>query len=369
MNFVNTSSCHLRVAVRELCEFAAKTGDLDLRFTPAPTAEQGQAGHQWLCSQEPAPYETEVTLQATWQHLTIRGRADGYHPTLNRVDEYKTHRGDLTRQPTNHRALHWAQAKVYGWLLCKTKGLERIDVSLVYLDVATRQTTRFTETYQATELAAWVDNLCGRYAAWAEHQAIHRAARDAALAALAFPQPEFRAGQRELAKAVYRAAMKGHCLTAQAPTGIGKTLGTLFPMLKALPDQQIDKVFYLTAKTPGRQLALDTLQTLPASTPLRVLELVARDTACEHPDKACHGDDCPLARGFYDRLPLARAEAVQLPLQNRATVREVALAHEVCPYYLTQELAKWADVVVGDYNHFLTCTPCCMHSRKPTAGA
>jgi len=85
------------VAVRELCEFAAKTGDLDLRFTPAPTAEQGQAGHQWLGSQEAPPYETELALQATWQHLTVRGRADGYHPTLNRVDEYKTHRGDLAR--------------------------------------------------------------------------------------------------------------------------------------------------------------------------------------------------------------------------------------------------------------------------------
>lgn len=352
MNFEKPASHNAHVAVRELCEFAAKAGDLDLRFTPAPTAEQGQAGHHWLGSQEAPPYETELALQAPWQHLTVRGRADGYHPTLNRVDEYKTHRGDLARQPANHRALHWAQAKVYGWLLCESRGLDRIDVCLVYLNVATRQTTRFTDTYLASELAAWVDNLCGRYATWAGHQAQHRAARDAALAALAFPQPVFRAGQRELAKAVYRAAVNGHCLTAQAPTGVGKTLGTLFPLLKALPGQQIDKVFYLTAKTPGRQLALDTLQALPANTPLRVLELVARDKACEHPDKACHGDDCPLARGFYDRLPQARADAVQMPMQNRSAVRAVASAHQVCPYYLTQELAKWADVVVGDYNHF-----------------
>ncbi|HRK39319.1 MAG TPA: ATP-dependent DNA helicase [Burkholderiaceae bacterium] len=352
MKLDSPDSSNATVAVRELCEFAAKTGDLDLRFTPAPTAEQGQAGHHWLGSQETPPYETELTLQATWQHLTVRGRADGYHPTLNRVDEYKSHRGDLARQPANHRALHWAQAKVYGWLLCQSRGLDRIDVCLVYLNVATRQTTRFTDTCQASELVAWVDHLCGRYAAWAGQQAQHRAARDAALNALAFPQPAFRAGQRELAKAVYRAAVNGQCLTAQAPTGIGKTLGTLFPLLKAMPGQQIDKVFYLTAKTPGRQLALDTLQALPTHTPLRVLELVARDKACEHPDKACHGDDCPLARGFYDRLPGARLAAVSMQVQDRSSVRAVASAHQVCPYYLTQELAKWADVVVGDYNHF-----------------
>jgi DNA excision repair protein ERCC-2 len=111
------------VAVRVLCEFGAKTGDLDLRFTPAPSARQGLAGHVLLGQSEPAPYETEVPLQGTWQNLTVRGRADGYCPTANRLDEFKTHRGDLTRQPTNHRALHWAQAKVYGWLLCDSRGL------------------------------------------------------------------------------------------------------------------------------------------------------------------------------------------------------------------------------------------------------
>lgn len=346
------------VAVRVLCDFAAKAGDLDLRFTPAPTAQQGQAGHIWLGSQQPAPYETEVPLQGTWQHLTVRGRADGYCPTAQRLDEFKTHRGDLTRQPANHRTLHWAQAKVYGWLLCHSRGLAAIDVSLVYLDVATQQATRVTQTCQATELADHFNTLCTRYADWAAQEAAHRMARDAALTLLAFPQPSFRTGQRELAASVYRAAVQGRCLMAQAPTGIGKTLGTLFPLLKALPGQGIDKVFYLTAKTPGRQLALDTLRPLQATTPLRVLELVARDKACEHPDKACHGDSCPLAQGFYDRLPAARLAAAaymhQHPHQHphQASVRDTALAHQVCPYYLTQELAKWADVVVGDYNHF-----------------
>jgi DNA excision repair protein ERCC-2 len=343
------------VAVRVLCEFGAKTGDLDLRFTPAPSARQGQEGHVLLGQSEPAPYETEVPLQGTWQILTVRGRADGYCPTANRVDEFKTHRGDLTRQPANHRALHWAQAKVYGWLLCQSRGLPHIDVSLVYLDVASQQTTRFTQTCDATELAAHFGTLCVRYADWAAQEATHRAARDDALATLAFPQPSFRAGQRELASDVYRAAVQARCLMVQAPTGIGKTLGTLFPLLKALPGQRIDKVFYLTAKTPGRQLALDTLRPLQSTTPLRVLELVARDKACEHPDKACHGESCPLAQGFFDRLPAARTAALAKPdgtHPSHASVRATALAHQVCPYYLTQELAQWADVVVGDYNHF-----------------
>ena len=130
-------------------------------------------------------------------------------------------------------------------------------------------------------------------------------------------------------------------------------MGTLFPLLKAAPSQGLDKVFFLTAKGSGRQLALDAAERIQAGqTELRVLELVARDKACEHPDKACHGDSCPLARGFYDRLPAARSAALEHKTLDKAALREVALAHQVCPYYLSQEIARWADVIVGDYNYY-----------------
>jgi Rad3-related DNA helicase len=142
---------------------------------------------------------------------------------------------------------------------------------------------------------------------------------------------------------------------AQAPTGIGKTAGTVFAMLKAAKAHGLDKVFYLTAKSTGRRLALDAaalMRTGEPPLPLRVLELTARDKACEHRDKACHGDSCPLARGFYDRLPAARLESLGPGLMDAAALRRVALKHQVCPYYLSQELARWADLVVGDYNYF-----------------
>ena len=145
---------------------------------------------------------------------------------------------------------------------------------------------------------------------------------------------------------------------AQAPTGIGKTIGTLFPVLKACPAQKIDKIFFLSAKTSGRQLALDALQTLqPAQTdepPWRILELVARDKACEYPELACHGESCPLAQGFYDRLPAARsaAAAPKGGALNQARLRTIALEHHICPYYLSQEMTRWADVIIGDYNYY-----------------
>jgi DNA excision repair protein ERCC-2 len=343
------------VAVRTLCEFTARRGDLDLRFTPAPSALEGIAGHQTVTARRAPGYETEITLTGTHGSLTVRGRADGYDPALNRLEEIKTHRGDLERMPANHRVLHWAQALVYGHLLCVARELDELTVALVYFDIADQKETVLTEQHTAESLRAFFEDQCERFVAWAAREAAHRDARNAALNALRFPYREFRSGQRELSVAVFRAARDGRCLMAQAPTGIGKTLGTIFPLLKTCGADHLDRVFFLTAKTPGRALALDAIESLHRSEealPLRTLELVARDKACEHPDKSCDGESCPLARGFYDRLPAARDTALQSRMLDRAAVREAALAHGICPYYLAQELSRWCDVVIGDYNYY-----------------
>jgi len=344
-----------RVAVRALCEFSAKVGDLDLRFTPSPTAQEGIEGHRRVVARRAASYEAEVALEGEYQGLQVRGRADGYDPAANRLEEIKTYRGDLTRQPANHRQLHWAQAKVYAWLLCQARQLPAIEVALVYLDVDNDSQTLISEHYRADALQHFFEVQCQRFLAWAQAQQQRLAERDQGLQTLGFPYPQFRQGQRQLAETLYKAVSTGRCLMAQASTGIGKTLGTLFPLLKAMVPQQLDKVFFLTAKTPGRALALDALGQISAGTPqpaLRTLELIARDKACEYPGKACHGESCPLAQGFYDRLPAAREAAGRRPMLDRAGLREVALAHQVCPYYLGQEMARWVDVLVADYNYY-----------------
>lgn len=126
-------------------------------------------------------------------------------------------------------------------------------------------------------------------------------------------------------------------------------------MLKASAEHQLDKIFFLAAKTSGRQLALNAIEILQEnlpSTSLRTLELVSKTNACEFPENACHGDSCPLAKGFYDRLPAAREAATHVAILNQEQLREVALVHRVCPYYLSTEMAKWSDVIIGDYNYY-----------------
>lgn len=343
------------VAVRALCEFTAKAGDLDLRFTPSPSAQQGMAGHTLVTSRRPDSYQTEVPLQGEYGRLQVRGRADGYDPARNQLEEIKTFRGNLTLQPANHRHLHWAQVKIYGWLLCQQLDLAEVTLALVYLDIGSQKETVFSERFVADDLQTFFAQQCERFLAWSDQELAHRDARDTGLTRLRFPHATFRQGQRELAETVYKAVCTGNDVLMQATTGIGKTVGTLFPLLKAMPARQLDRAFFLTAKTPGRGLALHALHTLVDSAPalpLRVLELTARDKTCEHPDKACHGDSCPLAKGFYDRLPDARQAAQAVQYLDQAALRSVAAAHQVCPYYLGQEMARWCDVVVGDYNYY-----------------
>ena len=353
------------VAVRTLCEFTAKQGDLDLRFTPSPSAREGMVGHALVASRRSKTYQSELSLTGDYQDLTVRGRADGYDSDNRQLEEVKTFRGELAAMPDNHRQLHWAQLKVYGWLLCQKLELAGVRLALVYFNIDSQQETVLDELATADSLRQHFEQQCEKFLAWARQEAAHRMARDAALQALAFPHEAFRPGQRELAEAVYKAASRSRCLMAQAPTGIGKTIATVFPLLKAVPGQALDKVFFLAAKTSGRGLALDALALIKKSAPaltLRVVELVARDKACEHPDKACHGESCPLARGFYDRLP--RLRPCQSPncltrqrcetLRWRMTCAPTTSARKWCAGVMWW----WATTTIT-----LTPVPCCTRWR------
>jgi Rad3-related DNA helicase len=348
------------VSVRSLCEFTAKRGDLDRRFTPAATALEGLQGQSIVASRRSLDYETEVPLETVCGPLRVRGRADGYDPRRRCLEEVKTIRGQPEDIPENRRHLHWAQLLTYGALFCRARGVEELALALVYFDIASQTESEMFQVFGADELEAALLQRCAAFEHWAAQEAAHRRARDPALRTLGFPPGAFRQGQRSLAEAAYRTLAGGGHLLAQAPTGIGKTIGTLFPALRAMGEKGLDRIAYLTCKGTAQGPALEALehlrqgltdQPLGPGRPLRVQAIVAKESSCEHPDKACHGQSCPLARGFYDRLPAARAQAAAEGWLDAAAQRRIARDHGICPYYLGQEMARWSDVLVGDVNH------------------
>jgi Rad3-related DNA helicase len=348
------------VSVRSLCEFTAKRGDLDRRFTPAATALQGLQGQSIVASRRSLDYETEVPLETVCGPLRVRGRADGYDPRRRCLEEVKTIRGQPEDIPENRRHLHWAQLMTYGALFCRERGVEELALALVYFDIVSQTESEMFQVFGAAELEETLLQRCAAFEHWGAQEAAHRQARDAAMRTLGFPPGDFRQGQRSLAQAAYRALAGGGHLLAQAPTGIGKTIGTLFPALRAMGEKGLDRVAYLTCKGTAQGPALQALEQLRQGLPphpshperpLRVLAIVAKEASCEHPDKACHGQSCPLARGFYDRLPAARAQAVAQGWLDATAQKRIAREHGLCPYYLGQEMVRWSDVLVGDVNH------------------
>lgn len=349
------------VAIKTLVEFAAKTGSLDRRFTPSPTGQEGVEGHKKVTAKRHKDYETEVSLSITYNDITFRGRADGYDPRKNGIEEIKTFYGDVDRIPDNHRALHWAQAKCYGWLYCAQHDLEEINISLIYFELRDEQEYPFEEVWSAKDLKYYFEQLAEAYCAWHKQLRLRQERLDSWLEELQFPYGEMHASQRIMAEAVYKSAATGRVLMAEAPTGTGKTLAAIFPTLKAMPRTQVDKVFYLTAKTTGKQLALENIQLIASDknqhSPLRTLELTAQEKSCLEPDKKCRGDSCNYALDFYIKLKSARQAAFNTPILDKRALNQLAQEFTICPFYLSMEMARWVDIVIADVNYYFDGTP------------
>ncbi len=164
--------------MRTLCELTAKVGSLDQRFTPSPTALEGMMGHAAVTYRRDYNYQTEITLTGEYQKIYVRGRADGYDPNLNQLEEIKTFKGTLDRMPDNHRQLHWAQAKVYGWLMCEERQLQTIKIALVYYNVSSKDETLLVEEFTAEQLQVFFNHHCEKLQVWADQELAHRASRD-----------------------------------------------------------------------------------------------------------------------------------------------------------------------------------------------
>lgn len=349
------------VAIRTLVEFAAKNGSLDRRFTPAPTGVEGIEGHKKVTSKRQSSYQTEIGLSITYGDIIFRGRADGYDAARHCLEEIKTFYGDIERIPSNHRELHWAQAKCYGWLYCAQHAVSEINLSLVYFELVDEQEFVVEELWTADDLKEYFEQLAEQYCTWHRQLLQRQNQLYQWIEKLQFPYGTMHAAQRTMAEAIYKAAVTGRVVMAEAPTGTGKTLAALFPALKSLPRSPVDKIFYLTAKTTGKQLALENIDLITSdkhqTVPLRTLELTAQEKSCLEPDKKCRGDSCKYAFDFYTKLKSARQAASSVPKLDKQALEQLAQQFTICPFYLGMEMARWVDIVVADVNYFFDGTP------------
>jgi len=351
------------LTVRELAQFCHRGGDIDHRFTPSPTGLEGIAGHQRIYGSRPASYQREFAVEfsragaPTSPTLRLRGRADGYDRKQKLVEEIKTCRIDPARIPQAVSRLGLAQGRLYAAMIAAQEDLPGLTVQLTWLQIDSGEEHVLQQAYTRVELDTFLEETLARYAAWLALVAQRRAARDASLQALPFPHPQFRPGQRELSERVYKCIHQAGRLLLEAPTGIGKTAAVLYPALKALATDRHDSIVFATTRISGRRAAQQAMARFAeAGYAGNALSLMAKEQVCLSPGRACHGDDCPYARGYYDRLPVAMEDAMAEALLDPERLADIARRHEVCPYQLSLDLAPWADVIVADVHHVFSPT-------------
>jgi DNA excision repair protein ERCC-2 len=343
--------------VRELVEFALRQGDLggERGFVGPHRALAGTRGHQRLQRSRPAGYQKEVRLSHVIETadfiLRIQGRIDGLLATTHEVllEEIKTVQGGW-----NHAAdpLHWAQAKLYGFIYAHDRALEQITLQLTYLDLDTGELTEFRNRFILTDLSAFFEQTTAIYFDWLRAQHHWRQQRDQSIYSLTFPFARYRPGQRQLAVAAYRVLARGGRLFLEAPTGIGKTISVLFPAVKALGEGKLERIFYLTARTVGRTVAEKACAELRrAGLRLRTLTLTAKEKICIQEGQPCDPLTCAFARGYYDRCKAAMRAALARDELTRPVLEAVSREHQVCPFALSLDLSPWVEVIVCDYNY------------------
>ena len=350
----------IRISVRNLVEFILREGDIDNRTGGGQDPENMQMGsriHRKIQRQMGSDYQAEVPLKTEIVcdgfTLKIEGRADGLIHTKEQVmvDEIKGVLRELDRvqEPAG---IHLAQAKCYASMVAEQEEVDEIGVQMTYCQMETEEVKRFQYSYQSNELKVWFDGVIRQYEKWAKFQIEWRKARNASIKGIEFPFP-YRKGQRELAVSVYRTILRKKKLFIQAPTGVGKTISTVFPAVKAVGEELGEKIFYLTAKTITRTVAEQAFKTLrEQNLKFKVITLTAKEKICFCEETSCNPDDCPYAKGHFDRVNDAVYELLmQEDVMSREVLEAQARKHKVCPFEMALDVSTWVDGVICDYNY------------------
>jgi len=339
-------------------EFVLRHGDLQPGSIGASRAQEAIRAHQTIQKTSGTEYVPEVTLSYIYLQgdveLEVKGRADGVvQKEFGKcIDEIKTTSLDLSLIDETFNDLHWAQAQCYAFMYAVQEGLETMGTQLTYFHLDTAQTKKFSKSFSLAELSVFFMSLVERYLKWARQLQEWTVRRDVSIRTLQFPFETYRPGQRELAIAVYKTIKESQKLFAQAPTGIGKTMGTLFPAFKAMAEGLTVQIFYLTAKTITRTVAEKAINTLQKDgLEIKRLTLTAKRKLCFLPEATCLPEECLYAKGYYNRVRAAVEDVFDEAAWTRQVIEEYALKHSICPFEFSLEMANWADVVICDYNY------------------
>jgi DNA excision repair protein ERCC-2 len=350
---------HLHISVRNLVEFLLRRGDLAHVFDLSQrNLLAGIRGQQKIQKTRPENYNEEVSVGCRIEDedfiLDIQGRIDGVYELDDKIvlEEIKTTTQDLEEFIAEEEYLHWAQLKTYAAIYATELKLPSITGQLTYLQVATGELKSLFKEFDSAELNLFLLDLTSQYLSWMRKVQAWQQERDHAISTADFPYPDLRKGQQRMIEEVSETISSQGQLIIQAPTGTGKTVAVLYPAIRSLAEGHIQKIFYLTARGTGRVIAERTLEELKAKG-LRVkyVTLTAKEKVCLNSAKNCLGDECPYARGYYDRLRKALDVLFTCDAFTQDVIAVIAREHQICPFELSLDISLWMDCIICDLNY------------------
>lgn len=349
----------VKMSVKALAEFLYRQGDLTAVFMNAERANIGSRIHRMLQKQGKDAYQSEVFLKEETQLddicFVIDGRADGIISSNEGIiiDEIKTVSCDYEEIHEDMNFAHWAQAYGYAYIYAKQQSLSSVTVQLTYYQIDIDEIKQFHHKKSFQELEAFYMGMLEAYRQWAKRIHDFQTLRDHSIRSLSFPYPQYRQGQRELAVAVYKTILDEDILFAQAPTGIGKTISTLFPSLKALGEKKIERIFYLCAKNITTKAAKDSIRhMLNQGLRIKSTTILAKDKMCLLEERNCDPDVCPYAKGYYNKIKAALAHLLDHHDEmDWELFQAYGKEYEVCPFELSLDASLYSDIILCDYNY------------------
>ena len=349
----------IKISIRNLVEFIMRHGSIDNRYTSSIKAIEGIRGHQRVQKSYGDNYTAEVPLKYTLTYedleIMVEGRADGIliEDEKTIIDEIKTTTKDLLLIDENTNPLHWAQAKCYGYIYSMQNELDNIDIQITYYNIDTKSTRILRQSYTLKELEEFFFWLIDEYKSWAQLESDWVNKRNESIKKLKFPFENYRPGQRELAVRVYKSITDSKKCFAQAPTGTGKTISTLFPAIKAMGEDKTSKIFYLTAKTITREVAQNTISLMrKKDLNLKAVTITAKEKICKMEEVNCNPEYCPYANGYFDRINNSLKDILlKYNDYSKENIEKISEEYMLCPFELSLDLTNLSDVIICDYNY------------------
>lgn len=349
----------IKVPVRTLAEYVYSSGSIESGFRTVTSFSEGSRIHREIQKTYDSEDQSEVHLKTEIiyenLHFVIEGRCDGLLLSGGGVtiDEIKSTSVPLEFIDESSNRVHWAQAECYAYMYLQDHDIDMINIQLTYVQKTTGDIKKFKKTYCRQELEQLMMHLIKEYLPYARLRRDHEFKRNLSIKELEFPFLQYRKGQRQLAGSVYKTIAESQTLFANAPTGIGKTISTIFPSVKAIGEGVLKKLFYLTAKTTTRETAEQAFRLMDEKgLSMKVVTITAKDKVCFTAEGICSKEKCEFADGYYDRINGAVLDILfNEKTLNKDCIEKYAIKHKVCPFEFSLDLAYAADAVICDYNY------------------